>query len=377
MKIPIFIEPNYINSPWCLETLSGIRQECSRKKYKMYFLDNSLDKKEDVDDFEDELCIVIGTSATWVPKAVRSLALNGKKSVVVSYRLKESFAGQSMVLMNHYTAMQDLISYLCAAEHSRIALYGINPNSSADLIKQQCFLESEILQAGKQDIYPNLASLENCFQHFRKHVSSYNAVICSTDIVAVSLLRRLHAEGISVPDDLYLVGFGSSMLSQLTDPSLTTASLDHWELGRQAVNIFAYLARQTRAVSVTVHVRCQIAIRGSTAYFGPVQSVKEALDHPLSLDVNFYADDEATSILSLDTLLSDADRLDLHILLGIQNGKTIENLADQLNTSDATIRYRLHRLLIHNGLPDRTQLFRLLENYLRSDALQDAIDMKP
>ncbi|HJA92300.1 MAG TPA: substrate-binding domain-containing protein [Candidatus Eisenbergiella merdipullorum] len=328
-------------------------------------------------DFSDEFCIVIGTSATWVPKAVRALALNGKKSVVVSYRLKETFAGQSMVLMNHYTAMQDLISYLCAAERSRIALYGINPNSSADLIKQQCFLESEIIQAGKQDIYPNLASLENCFQHFRKHVSFYNAVICSTDIVAVSLLRRLHAEGIRVPEDLYLAGFGSSMISQLTAPSLTTASLDHYELGRQAVNIFAYLARQTGAVSVTVHVRCQIAIRGSTAYFGPVQSVKEVPDHPISLDVNFYADNEATSILSLDTLLADADRLDLCILLGIRNGKTIESLADQLDASDATIRYRLHRLLTHNSLPDRTQLFRLLENYLRPDALQDAIDMKP
>jgi LacI family transcriptional regulator len=61
-------------------------------------------------------------------------------------------------------------------------------------------------------------------------------VICCGDPAAVTLLNTARALGISVPDQLSVVGYGDYSISIFSDPPLTTVTQPFRELGKLAVN---------------------------------------------------------------------------------------------------------------------------------------------
>lgn len=58
------------------------------------------------------------------------------------------------------------------------------------------------------------------------------AVICDDDLQAGGVYRAAHQLGLGIPDDLSVVGFGNTPVSQLLVPDLTTVELSGEELGR-------------------------------------------------------------------------------------------------------------------------------------------------
>ena len=60
------------------------------------------------------------------------------------------------------------------------------------------------------------------------------AVFCSADMVAFGLIAGLQEAGLSVPDDISVVGFDDIDMSQYYIPALTTIYQDRHLLGRRA-----------------------------------------------------------------------------------------------------------------------------------------------
>ncbi|MBK9101703.1 MAG: LacI family DNA-binding transcriptional regulator [Austwickia sp.] len=58
--------------------------------------------------------------------------------------------------------------------------------------------------------------------------------ICADDVLAVALMAALRQKGMSVPDDLAVVGWGDAPMSRHSWPSLTTVRPPFAELGRTA-----------------------------------------------------------------------------------------------------------------------------------------------
>ncbi|TBT85010.1 LacI family transcriptional regulator [Propioniciclava sinopodophylli] len=52
--------------------------------------------------------------------------------------------------------------------------------------------------------------------------SGHTAVVCGSDLMALGVVREAHVRGMSVPEDLSVVGFDDSPLMAFTDPGLTT-----------------------------------------------------------------------------------------------------------------------------------------------------------
>ena len=68
---------------------------------------------------------------------------------------------------------------------------------------------------------------------------SVTAVFCANDEMAFGLIRALHEAGLSVPDDVSVVGIDDIPLSEFSHPPLTTVSLDYERLGRELVRVLA------------------------------------------------------------------------------------------------------------------------------------------
>ena len=60
------------------------------------------------------------------------------------------------------------------------------------------------------------------------------AVFCAADMVAFGLIARLHKGGVSVPEDMSVIGFDDIEMSQSFVPSLTTIRQDRRKIGRLA-----------------------------------------------------------------------------------------------------------------------------------------------
>jgi LacI family gluconate utilization system Gnt-I transcriptional repressor len=60
------------------------------------------------------------------------------------------------------------------------------------------------------------------------------AVFCVSDLSAVGVMMECQRRGISVPDQISVIGFGDFDIGRVTNPPLTTVRVDFLEMGRRA-----------------------------------------------------------------------------------------------------------------------------------------------
>lgn len=61
-----------------------------------------------------------------------------------------------------------------------------------------------------------------------------DAVFCSSDVLAQGVLTEAHAQGLKVPQDIAVIGFGDMGFAAHLDPALTTVRIDGAAIGEQA-----------------------------------------------------------------------------------------------------------------------------------------------
>ena len=72
------------------------------------------------------------------------------------------------------------------------------------------------------------------------------ALMCSNDLLAVSVISALRASGYRVPDDISVTGFDGIALGQMVSPTLATIDQRPYEIGRQAAHmLFQMIERGT------------------------------------------------------------------------------------------------------------------------------------
>lgn len=88
------------------------------------------------------------------------------------------------------------------------------------------------------------------------------AMVCINDIVAIAAIQAVQAMGLSVPDDISVIGFDDLPVGAHASPPLTTMRIDRRELGRIAVKL---LQSSGEAAAVQrIGVGAVLLQRGST-----------------------------------------------------------------------------------------------------------------
>jgi DNA-binding LacI/PurR family transcriptional regulator len=93
------------------------------------------------------------------------------------------------------------------------------------------------------------------------------AILTSSDQLALGVIKWAIGRGISVPEDISVVGFDDIPEATSTDPSLTTVHQDHSEKGRVAGRMLVSQLRKEEVPSVAEPLTTQLVVRGSTALF--------------------------------------------------------------------------------------------------------------
>lgn len=375
MLIPVLVEPCYKDSYWARKTLKGLNQEAGRRKYRVQTL-----RGEDFRDvdynalFEDEqrMVIVMGTTYTWMPGTLQFFSERNIDAILVSFDPTETTALRGMVRMDYVSATRTLLNYLTSCGRDRIALYGFNDNASSDVLKLKTFREWAGEAEGRDGcgIIRNNGVLDDTYREFSARRGRYNAVLCANDIVATSLMRHLREDGVRVPEDLYITSFGDSVLAQRVQPGITSASLDHEEMGRQAVTLFAYLKKQEVMSNVSVRVRSRLIIRGSTADTPYDRNAQYRSHNSLVPATDFYHDEETIMLMTAENTLTACDEADEALLHSMLTGEPLEVLEDKYFLTSSALQYRKKRLMNLMGCSNMKDMQKMLAFCANAGLLQ-------
>lgn len=93
------------------------------------------------------------------------------------------------------------------------------------------------------------------------------AIFAANDLLAIGALRELRESGITVPDDVSLVGYNDMPLVDLIDPPLTTVQVPQYEMGREAARLLLLeLAGDDDGIrGQSVQLPSHLVVRKSTA----------------------------------------------------------------------------------------------------------------
>lgn len=89
-------------------------------------------------------------------------------------------------------------------------------------------------------------------EFIQRNLGSCSAVICHNDEIAYWLIKELSYAGLHVPDDISIVSFDNSYLSELSVPGLTSLSHKPHEMATTAVSLLLKKMQGQNAVSMQI-----------------------------------------------------------------------------------------------------------------------------
>lgn len=96
-----------------------------------------------------------------------------------------------------------------------------------------------------------------------QEVPAPTAFFVASDVVAFGAMAAIRDRGLTIPDDIALVGFDDIPLARYIDPPLTTMHLPAVELGRQAGKMIIGLIEEGHVVVKNILLETELIVRAS------------------------------------------------------------------------------------------------------------------
>jgi LacI family transcriptional regulator len=92
-----------------------------------------------------------------------------------------------------------------------------------------------------------------------------DGIFAVNDLTAAESMKIIKQHGFKVPEDISLVGFTSGMISDLTDPTLSSVEQHGYEIGREAVKLLiARLEGNSDQAFQTKIIKTELVVKGSS-----------------------------------------------------------------------------------------------------------------
>lgn len=165
--------------------------------------------------------------------------------IVTSGNLDVDTSRISTIEHNYEAAMTEAIDYLVELGHKEIVyLNGLDGQSHNDT---RCITYVAHMQALGLPVnvvrgtYPYRTDVTSGYEHTMRLIDSgcrFTAIICCNDMMAIGAMRALSDRGLSVPEEVSVMGFDGILIGKYQQPSLTTMAVDAKAFGE---NIFSLL----------------------------------------------------------------------------------------------------------------------------------------
>ena len=362
-QVHCLIEPAQATPIWFLYLEDILRKSCQKKHLSLIRIDNvqMLDQLAE----KPITVLVVCSQNNWAQHVVNELQRRHIMPVLLG--VEPTLFGETVsgITIARRIFIEKVMDYFLNCGKKRMALVGVNRNASNDNVKVETFIQNSKdmhLPASLDDVYFTDSDIVNCVTKCLNQASRYDGIICSNDYIAANLLAQAHGRGIRVPEDLFVIGLGYTLIGQYTKPTLTTTTYDEfYEMGRQAINIWHIFSSNPSLASIIISVNTEIIPRGSTAFIQPPKKEPLPADStPPSLPIG----SNSQIIRNLENCLRNCDDLDIQILHAILTGQSNEQIESSLFLAHSSLQYRLKRIYRLVNVEHRSELEKLFQYYL-------------
>lgn len=177
------------------------------------------------------------------------------------------------IRIDYQRGIRQAVQHLAALRHERIAFITGPLNLPSAVTRKEAF-ESSLREIGMR-VHPELVlegdhTMEGgmrAYDELSKKHSLPTAVMCSNDMTAIGVIREAYERGVSVPQELSVIGFDDIRLSRFFIPPLTTIQMSQAEIARLAFKaLVTEVEREAPLSQGTEYVlNTDLVLRKSTA----------------------------------------------------------------------------------------------------------------
>ncbi|MFC3092917.1 LacI family DNA-binding transcriptional regulator [Alteromonas sediminis] len=209
-----------------------------------------------VESLSDEYLIELSRGKVPVVILNRQIPQISDHCISLNNELGGYLATKTMLQYGH----RDIV-YIAGPEHKKDAMQRLAGHRRALMeanipVEEARIFSGDYLQSGGQ----------NGFKHFHKSGLNFSAVVCGNDEMATGVMATAREYGLSLPEDLSIIGFDNVLFSQYTYPRLTTIENPITDMGKMAA----------RMIMENVYKKSLGTIRKS---FEPVLVPRESVCH--------------------------------------------------------------------------------------------------
>jgi DNA-binding LacI/PurR family transcriptional regulator len=195
-------------------------------------------------------------------------------------------AGIAVVAIDHHPRVKKVASiqidnagggelaarHLAGMGHTHFAFVGYVKEITSIVQRSEGFLraldDSGFLRPDQREVVPcDALTFDEGHRGTRellRHSKETTGLFCANDEVAAGVLRAARELGRSVPRDLSVVGFDDIIMSNYTDPPLTTVSVSKEQMGRRATARLLDIVEGKRTDTKEDLVPVELVVRSST-----------------------------------------------------------------------------------------------------------------
>ncbi|MFH1905758.1 MAG: LacI family DNA-binding transcriptional regulator [bacterium] len=284
-----------LSDPFIPEIQRGINSITKKNKFDLllFYFDENEKLEDPVQIYQEGRAAGFITAAPRVNDPLIAKLLSEKIPFVCIGRHQHSSA--PFVDADNRNISRSVVDYLISLKHRRIALITGSFNFIPELdvlngykktLKKHNIPYEEELVIGENDI-----TAEGGYKAAKKllnHSSLPTAIFVANDLMVFGVMRAIKEKGLQIPQDISLVGYDSSLTSQV-EPPLTAVASRAYDLGRVAVEILLKMIMKEKLRRKQVILKTNLIIRNSCSTARKYLSTdrrlsNDVLKHPVNID---------------------------------------------------------------------------------------------
>ncbi len=239
-----------------------------------------------IENYNYDICIAVYKKETDVKEWIKKRGLDGL-AMLGSYEKKvlDSIKDTSIpiVLTDEYSdlksdfnlvkssdedGMFEATKYLIDNGFNRIGFVGYPSKYPVDKYRYKGYLKAlkeAKIEYKDEYLYETGATFDEGYSIGEKIISNNNvdAIVCSGDILAIGIMKKIMELGFDIPSDLSIIGYDDIQDANFVYPGLTTVHQDIFEKGYRSAQILIDILENNRKGTSSINLKPYLVKRNS------------------------------------------------------------------------------------------------------------------
>ncbi|MFJ5762937.1 LacI family DNA-binding transcriptional regulator [Neobacillus sp. NPDC093182] len=238
------------------QTLIGIDEQLKKMNYQMLISNTSQNLEREIESiysFANQKMAGIILLATEITDQHIEAFESVKIPVLLIGQEHEDFHS---LIHDDFHAGYAMGQYVLEKGYRKIAYLGVTERDISVGVKRKLGFKKAIQEVDDCDVrfYETLFNIPAAQASAKGIIHEFQPAIfvCATDNIALGVLKASYSEGITIPQDLAVTGFGGYDVTGIIHPGITTAKFFYKEAGETAARHIVELVKERPVEKITV-----------------------------------------------------------------------------------------------------------------------------